>query len=58
MAEIYFTTKALEDLVSIWDYTVSTWSERQAGKSFPNNCYIYSLIVKGMPVNATKEREI
>ena len=30
MAEIYFTTKALEDLVSIWDYTVSTWSERQA----------------------------
>ena len=30
MAKVYFTNKAIEDLVAIWKYTVKTWSENQA----------------------------
>ena len=30
MARLYFTNKAVEDLGTIWKYTVSTWSENQA----------------------------
>lgn len=30
MAKYRFTNKAVEDLSDIWEYTVNTWSERQA----------------------------
>ena len=30
MAKFYLTNKAVEDLETIWDYTVATWSESQA----------------------------
>lgn len=30
MTKLRFTNKAVEDLTSIWDYTLKTWSERQA----------------------------
>ena len=30
MAKYRFTNKAVEDLSDIWDYTLETWSERQA----------------------------
>lgn len=30
MAKYYFSNKAVEDLTNIWNYTVETWSERQA----------------------------
>lgn len=30
MAKFYLTNKAVEDLETIWDYTVATWSENQA----------------------------
>lgn len=30
MARLYFTNKAVEDLETIWTYTVKTWSENQA----------------------------
>ena len=30
MAKYYFTKKAIEDLNSIWNYTVNVWSEEQA----------------------------
>ncbi len=30
MAKFNFTNKAVEDLTDIWNYTVETWSERQA----------------------------
>jgi toxin ParE1/3/4 len=34
MANHYFTKKALEDLIEIWDYTVEEWSENQAEKYY------------------------
>lgn len=30
MAKYYFTSKAVEDLVNIWEYTFENWSEQQA----------------------------
>jgi toxin ParE1/3/4 len=30
MSELRFTNKAVEDLTDIWNYTLETWSERQA----------------------------
>ena len=30
MAKYHLTNKAVEDLSEIWEYTVDTWSERQA----------------------------
>jgi len=30
MAKFFFTNKAIDDLTSIWQYTVSIWSEKQA----------------------------
>ena len=30
MAKYHLTNKAVEDLANIWEYTVDTWSERQA----------------------------
>ena len=30
MAKFHLTNKAVEDLADIWNYTVETWSERQA----------------------------
>lgn len=30
MAKYHLTNKAVEDLSDIWEYTVDTWSERQA----------------------------
>lgn len=30
MAKYHFTNKAVEDLTNIWNYTIETWSERQA----------------------------
>lgn len=30
MARVKFTNKAIEDLSEIWEYTVETWSEKQA----------------------------
>ena len=30
MAKYHLTNKAVEDLSNIWEYTVDTWSERQA----------------------------
>ena len=30
MAKYHLTNKAVEDLSNIWEYTVYTWSERQA----------------------------
>ena len=32
MAKYFLTTKAVEDLAAIWEYTYDTWSERQADK--------------------------
>lgn len=30
MAKFHLTNKAVEDLANIWDYTLKTWSEKQA----------------------------
>ena len=30
MAKYHLTNKVVEDLTNIWEYTVDTWSERQA----------------------------
>ncbi|MDE7073895.1 MAG: type II toxin-antitoxin system RelE/ParE family toxin [Odoribacter sp.] len=34
MAKYHLTNKAIEDLADIWNYTVDTWSERQADKYY------------------------
>ena len=34
MAKIRFSSKAVEDLTSIWNYTYRTWSERQADEYY------------------------
>lgn len=34
MASYYLTNKAVSDLTQIWDYTVDTWSEKQADKYY------------------------
>lgn len=34
MAKFHFTNKAVEDLTDIWDYTIETWSEKQADKYY------------------------
>ncbi len=34
MARYHFTNRALEDLISIWDYTLKEWSENQAEKYY------------------------
>ncbi len=34
MAKYYFTNKAIEDLAEIWNYTLETWSEKQADKYY------------------------
>jgi toxin ParE1/3/4 len=34
MAKYRFSNKALNDLISIWDYTVEEWSESQAEKYY------------------------
>ena len=34
MAKYYLTNKAVDDLSEIWDYTIATWSTRQAEKYY------------------------
>lgn len=34
MASYFFTNRAIEDLSEIWNYTVDTWSEKQADKYY------------------------
>lgn len=34
MAKFHFTHKAVEDLTEIWNYTLVTWSEKQADKYY------------------------
>ena len=34
MAKVRFSSKAVEDLTSIWNYTYRTWSERQADEYY------------------------
>jgi toxin ParE1/3/4 len=34
MAKYYFTTKAIDDLSQIWNYTFTRWSENQADKYY------------------------
>ncbi|HTL82143.1 MAG TPA: type II toxin-antitoxin system RelE/ParE family toxin [Bacteroidia bacterium] len=34
MAKYKFTRKAVEDISRIWEYTVETWSEKQADKYY------------------------
>jgi toxin ParE1/3/4 len=34
MAEFKFTRKAIQDLSEIWEYTLETWSEKQADKYY------------------------
>jgi toxin ParE1/3/4 len=34
MANYKLTNKAVEDLTSIWEYTVKEWSEKQADKYY------------------------
>jgi len=34
MAKFYFSNKATEDLIDIWEYTVNEWSESQAEKYY------------------------
>ena len=34
MAKYHLTTKAVEDLTDIWNYTCEIWSERQADKYY------------------------
>ena len=36
MAKYHLTNRAVEDLSNIWEYTVDTWSERQA----EDDCHI------------------
>lgn len=40
MAKYKFTRKAIEDLSEIWEYTIETWSEKQADK-------YYKLLIDG-----------
>lgn len=61
MAKYYFTNKAVEDLTEIWNYTVETWSEKQAEKYYnllllscaelakePNLGKNYEILMKGI----------
>lgn len=61
MAKYYFTNKAVEDLTEIWNYTLETWSEKQAEKYYnlllfscnelaknPNLGKNYEIITKGI----------
>jgi toxin ParE1/3/4 len=34
MANYHFTNRAVDDLSSIWNYTIEEWSERQAEKYY------------------------
>ncbi len=34
MAKVKFTVKAVVDLTGIWEYTLETWSEKQADKYY------------------------
>lgn len=34
MGKFHFTHKAVEDLTEIWNYTLETWSEKQADKYY------------------------
>ena len=34
MAKFFLTNKAVEDLSSIWNYTIKKWSEEQADKYY------------------------
>lgn len=34
MAKYQFTNKAIQDLSEIWEYTVETWSEKQADRYY------------------------
>lgn len=34
MANCSFTSKAIQDLTEIWEYTIETWSEKQADKYY------------------------
>lgn len=34
MAKLIFRQAAIDDLAGIWDYTMSTWSEKQADKYY------------------------
>ena len=34
MAKYYFSKRALNDLIEIWDYTVEEWSQNQAEKYY------------------------
>jgi toxin ParE1/3/4 len=34
MGKVFFTNKAVEDLTKIWEYTVETWSEKQADRYY------------------------
>lgn len=34
MAKPVFTNKAIEDLSAIWEYTLETWSEKQADRYY------------------------
>ena len=61
MAKYYFTNRAVNDLNEIWDYTVKTWSEKQAEKYYdlifascsdlannPKLGKIYDVVTKGL----------
>lgn len=34
MAKFYFSNLAVSDLTEIWEYTIDTWSEKQADKYY------------------------
>ncbi len=56
MAKYYFTNKAVEDLTEIWNYTVETWSEKQAEKYY--NLLIFSCNELAKNPNLGKNYEI
>lgn len=49
MAKYKFTNKAVKDLSKIWEYTLETWSEKQADK-------YYKLLIDGCNELAKKPK--
>ena len=58
MAKYHLTNKAVEDLSNIWEYTVDTWSERQADDYYNMLIASYQKITENPRLFGLKYEEI
>lgn len=58
MAKYYLTNKAVSDLSDIWEYTYSTWSEKQADTYYNHIISSIKLISEGRTYSDKEYSEI